>query len=56
MNKPRTKLKTESNSAVYRRLARIHLNCPMCKPNKGENAKRKRKYGKAKPKYKDKRK
>jgi hypothetical protein len=38
------------------RLSRLKLKCPLCKPNKGENSKRKPKHGKAKPKKKDKRK
>lgn len=31
------------------------LRCSICPPNKGENAMRKAKHGKGKPKYKDRR-
>lgn len=30
-----------------------HLRCPICPPNRGENAKRRPKHGRTKPKSKD---
>lgn len=54
MNKPASKLKTETNPTVYNRLARSKLGCPHCRPNRGENAKRRPKHGKTKPKSKNK--
>lgn len=43
----------ETNSMVDDRERRKDLRCSICKPNKGENAKRRGKHGKTKPKYKD---
>jgi hypothetical protein len=55
--KPRkSSLKTEDNPTVYNRLKRLELRCSICKPNRGENCKRHAKYGKTKPRHKDKRK
>lgn len=45
-----------TNSTVDNRERRKSLSCSFCKPNKGENAKRKAKHGNKKPKYKNKRK
>lgn len=45
-----------TNSTVDDRERREIQNCPVCPPNKGENASRKPKHGINKPKYKDKRK
>lgn len=44
-----------TNSTVDNRERRDDLSCSFCKPNRGENANRKAKHGKTKPKYKDKR-
>ena len=43
----------ETNSTAFNRIERLHLSCSICPPNRGENAKRKAKHGKTKPKYKD---
>lgn len=43
------------NSTVDDRERRKALRCSLCPPNKGENAKRRPKHGKTKPKSKDKR-
>lgn len=43
------------NSTVDDKLQRLDLNCSICPPNKFENKKRVGKYGKGKPKYKNKR-
>lgn len=51
----RSKEKFETNSTVDDRLRRFDLGCSFCPPNRYENAKRKGKHGKTKPKYKDKR-
>lgn len=42
-----------SNPQVYRKLKRQDWRCPLCPANKNENANRKPKHGKGKPKYKD---
>jgi hypothetical protein len=47
--------KYETNSTVDNRERRKALKCSLCPPNRKENAKRKPKHGKAKPKHKDKR-
>lgn len=47
--------KLNNNSTVDDRERRFDLGCSFCKPNKGENAKRKGKHGKTKPKYKNRR-
>lgn len=44
-----------TNSAVDDRERRKELSCSVCKPNRGENKKRVGRYGKSKPKYKNKR-
>ena len=43
------------NSTVDDRERRFDLGCSFCPPNKGENAHRRAKHGKTKPKYKNKR-
>lgn len=48
--------KTNNNSSVDNKERRNQLSCSFCRPNKGENAKRKAKHGNKKPKYKNKRK
>lgn len=49
----------ETNSQVDKRQRRLDrrngLKCPICPPNRGENAKRKARHGDGKPRYKDKR-
>jgi hypothetical protein len=45
-----------TNSTVDDRERRFDLNCSYCRPNKGDNANRKAKHGKTKPRYKNKRK
>ena len=35
----------ETNASADKKLRRELLRCPLCKPNKGENAKRKPKHG-----------
>jgi hypothetical protein len=45
-----------TNSTVDDRERRKDLNCSFCPPNRGDNAKRRSKRGKGKPKYKFKRK
>lgn len=45
----------EANNTVDDRARRQALRCPFCKPNRGENAKRRPKHGKTKPKAKEKR-
>lgn len=52
MRKQREKLNT--NSTVDDRERRFDLNCSFCPPNRYENAKRRGKHGKTKPKYKNK--
>lgn len=47
--------KENTNNTVDDRERRKDLSCSYCKPNRGENAKCRRKHGKTKPKYKDKR-
>jgi len=42
----------ETNSTAYNRARRELLKCPLCPPNKGENAKRKPKHGARKPRGK----
>lgn len=49
------KLNQETNSTVDDRERREQLYCSFCRPNKGENCKHSSKYGKTKPKYKEKR-
>jgi hypothetical protein len=49
------KLKHETNSTVYKRLARLWLKCSFCPPNQGENSGRVAKHGEKKPKSKNKR-
>lgn len=39
-----------TNNQAYNKLRRELLKCPLCKPNKGENAKRKAKHGHKKDK------
>lgn len=46
---------TNANSTVDDRESRFDLSCSFCPPNRHENARRKAKHGKTKPKYKDKR-
>jgi hypothetical protein len=56
MKKRKVNIKDKnSNSTVDDRERRFDLRCSFCRPNKGENQKTYRKYGKGKPKYKDKR-
>lgn len=45
----------ETNSTVDRRERRKALDCSHCPPNQGENAKRRGKHGKTKPKRKQRR-
>lgn len=47
--------KLNTNSTVDDRERRFDLNCSFCRPNQGENAKKRSKRGPKKPKYKDKR-
>jgi hypothetical protein len=47
--------KENTNSTVDDRERRFDLGCSFCPPNRYENAKRRGKHGKTKPKYKDKR-
>lgn len=49
-------LKTTDNPTVYNRAKRQEFRCPLCPPNKCENAKRHSKHGNKKPKKKNKRK
>jgi len=49
-------IKTEENPSVYKKLARKYWRCSLCPANRGENEKNRKKYGRTKPKYKDKRK
>lgn len=44
-----------TNSTVDDRERRDDLSCSFCRPNRGENASRKGKHGKTKPRYKNKR-
>lgn len=44
-----------TNSTVDDKERRLNLRCSFCRPNRGENAKRRPKYGKTKPKSKNKR-
>jgi hypothetical protein len=45
----------EINSSAYKKHRRELQRCPICPPNKGENAKRHAKHGETKPRRKDKR-
>jgi hypothetical protein len=45
----------ETNSTVDDRERRQDLGCSFCRPNRGENAKRRPRHGKTKPRAKEKR-
>lgn len=49
------KFNTDRKTEFWHDIARKELKCPICPPNKGENAKRKAKHGVKKRKYKNKR-
>lgn len=56
MSKAKSNLRKESNPTVYNRIARrAKLRCAHCRPNRNENAKRRPKHGRTKPKKKNKR-
>lgn len=56
MRTPKKELDNTTNTTVYRAARRqLETKCSFCKPNKGENTKRKSKHGNKKRKYKDKR-
>jgi hypothetical protein len=42
----------EENATAHRRLCRRLLSCSLCRPNRGENAKRRPAHGTRKPKKK----
>jgi len=44
-----------ANAAVEKKIAKLWQLCSYCKPNRGENASRKPKYGVKKSKHKNKR-
>ena len=44
-----------SNNTVDDRERRLNLSCSFCRPNRGENTKRRPKHCRTKPKYKNKR-
>jgi hypothetical protein len=46
-------IEENTNSTVDDRERRDDLLCSFCRPNRGENAKRRPKHGKTKPKKKD---
>lgn len=46
----------EDNPSAYNKARRELLGCSLCPPNRVENAKRRPKHGRTKPKGKDKRK
>lgn len=52
---PKKPVSENTNSTVDDRERREDLHCSFCRPNRGENAKRRPKNGKTKPKYKNKR-
>jgi hypothetical protein len=56
-----SEIKTTSNSSLYKKLRKRKIcnksgKCTICPMHGGENTSRKGKYGKTKPKYKNKRK
>lgn len=55
MKKKKEFTQEDANNMVNDRLRRLNLSCAYCRPNRGENAKRRPKYGKTKPKSKNKR-
>lgn len=50
--KKKQELDSTANAAVYNKLKRQELNCPLCPPHRKENVTR-CKHGRTKPKYKN---